>query len=309
MAKKKSESLPSSLELLLDTMCNTFGGIMFIAIALVIVTQFASKSVMESITKLPTPEEKEALRRQLAELQLEVHEVEQKRINAQMDRMGFEPEAVAVVRQILETREELQAAMEEELEAKQLLQDAQEEQNKLDDQAVANQEELKVLQEEQLEAMEQLRREERILEMAKAEMKELQQACQDLKKKLASTKPAQTITFSMEIDRSPVDEMTIFINHGRFYTASDVSTEELGGDQFRVRFPAGRGHGASADEISRVFSSKSSGTVHIWVGDQSFNTLVEVRNFLRGKKIPVSWEYCSEFTFVRSSNVHRGVSF
>ena len=309
MVKKNSESLPSSLELLLDTMCNTFGGIMFIAIALVIVTQFASKSVMDSITKLPTLEEKRALSRQLAELQLEVHEAEQKRINAQMDRMGFDSEAVAVIQQILETREELQAVMTEELEAKQLFQEAQEEHNKLDDQAVANQEELKVLQEEQLEAMEQLRREERILEMAKAEMKELQQACQDLKKKLASTKPAQTITFSMEIDRSPVDEMTIFINHGRFYTASDVSTEELGGDQFRVRFPAGRGHGASAEEISRVLSSKTSGTVQIWVGEESFETFVAIRNFLRNKKIPVSWEYCSDFDFSRSSNVHRNVSF
>ena len=30
------QSLPESLELLLDTMCNTFGGVMFIAISMVI---------------------------------------------------------------------------------------------------------------------------------------------------------------------------------------------------------------------------------------------------------------------------------
>ena len=309
MAKKNSESLPSSLELLLDTMCNTFGGIMFIAIALVIVTQFASKSVLDSITKMPTQEEKEALRRQLAELRGEVHDVEQKHINAQLDRMGFTPEAVRVIHQILETREEHQAAMEAEKEAKQRLQDAQAEHNKLEDQAVANQKELKDLTTEQQKVQEQLYRENQELERARNETRKLQNECQELKGKLDNAKPAQTITFSMENERTTGDELSIFIKQGRFYTPAEIDTEELGGNRFRVRFPAGRGYGASPEEIGRAFSSKTSGTVQIWVGDNSFDTFVAIRNFLRNKKIPVSWEYCSEFEFYRSANVRRDVSF
>ena len=41
MGNKKS--LPDSLELLLDTMCNTFGGIMFIAISLVVMSQLLTQ--------------------------------------------------------------------------------------------------------------------------------------------------------------------------------------------------------------------------------------------------------------------------
>ena len=37
------KNLPDSLELLLDTMCNTFGGIMFIAISLVVLSQLVTQ--------------------------------------------------------------------------------------------------------------------------------------------------------------------------------------------------------------------------------------------------------------------------
>ena len=38
----RKNKLPDSLELLLDTMCNTFGAIMFIAISLVIISQITT---------------------------------------------------------------------------------------------------------------------------------------------------------------------------------------------------------------------------------------------------------------------------
>src|SRR5574344_1164286 len=49
---RKKCSLPDSLELLLDTMCNTFGGIMFIAISLIIISQLITKTLRSA-----TPEE------------------------------------------------------------------------------------------------------------------------------------------------------------------------------------------------------------------------------------------------------------
>ena len=45
----KSNSLPDSLELLLDTMCNTFGGIMFIAISLILVSSMVTRNILSLV--------------------------------------------------------------------------------------------------------------------------------------------------------------------------------------------------------------------------------------------------------------------
>lgn len=69
---KKSRENDSSLELLLDTMCNTFGGVMFIAIALTVVLSIVSKvSVNE-----PVEGDWEAMKKQLIRLQSEVDELQ-----------------------------------------------------------------------------------------------------------------------------------------------------------------------------------------------------------------------------------------
>ena len=47
MARKNH--LPDSLELLLDTMCNTFGAIMFIAISIVVISQLSTKAIKEKV--------------------------------------------------------------------------------------------------------------------------------------------------------------------------------------------------------------------------------------------------------------------
>lgn len=71
----------SSLELLLDTMCNTFGGVMFIAISLVVVISMvrsASRALEEN-----APRKLEQLQQELARLEREAAEsresVEQRR--------------------------------------------------------------------------------------------------------------------------------------------------------------------------------------------------------------------------------------
>ena len=67
MSKKSTEN-SDSLELLLDTMCNTFGGVMFIAIALVIISTFIPK-----ITKDIDAESTNDMR--IAELQAEIEQL------------------------------------------------------------------------------------------------------------------------------------------------------------------------------------------------------------------------------------------
>ena len=60
-----------SLELLLDTICNTFGGVLFIAIMVVMLLQNAGQGP-ETVVPAPSPEELEARTEQLATLSAEV---------------------------------------------------------------------------------------------------------------------------------------------------------------------------------------------------------------------------------------------
>lgn len=67
---KRNRDTESSLELLLDTMCNTFGGVMFIAIALVVVLSMTTqvKNAMSENKPEITQERLEELQKKLEEL-------------------------------------------------------------------------------------------------------------------------------------------------------------------------------------------------------------------------------------------------
>ena len=70
MARKNH--LPDSLELLLDTMCNTFGAIMFIAISIVVISQLSTKAIKEKAPVEITEEYLEELREKVRELEEEL---------------------------------------------------------------------------------------------------------------------------------------------------------------------------------------------------------------------------------------------
>jgi TolA-binding protein len=69
MRRRQEED--SSLELLLDTMCNTFGGVMFIAISLAVML-----SMRSAVNAVPadTSAEIRAVQQRIAELQLELEQ-------------------------------------------------------------------------------------------------------------------------------------------------------------------------------------------------------------------------------------------
>jgi len=66
---KKPLITGDSLELLLDTMCNTFGGVMFIAIALVVISSFIPKIVVELDEDVAEMAKIEQLQEQISQLQ------------------------------------------------------------------------------------------------------------------------------------------------------------------------------------------------------------------------------------------------
>jgi hypothetical protein len=76
---KKSLITGDSLELLLDTMCNTFGGVMFIAIALVVISSQIPKIIVEV-------EDDVAEMAKIEELQLEVFQLQTQLKKQQIDR-------------------------------------------------------------------------------------------------------------------------------------------------------------------------------------------------------------------------------
>ncbi len=79
MSKKKDSSESGSLELLLDTMCNTFGGVMFIAISLVVIASFIPKFIKESTTEEMTLEQLEKIEDEIDGLKKKIEALSQSR--------------------------------------------------------------------------------------------------------------------------------------------------------------------------------------------------------------------------------------
>lgn len=110
-----------SLELLLDTICNTFGGVLFIAI-MVVMLLAQSAHGPEAVVPAPSPEELEAQSRELAELSAEVLRKQEIQASQAALVQSLAPDAI---RELIERRKTLLA----ELAKQQASVDAQQAQN------------------------------------------------------------------------------------------------------------------------------------------------------------------------------------
>ena len=88
---RRKNKLPDSLELLLDTMCNTFGAIMFIAISLVIISQFSIKAVKAKKPLNIDEEHLGKMRRQVRDLNQTLAEEEPPRMVSTNFRVDIRP--------------------------------------------------------------------------------------------------------------------------------------------------------------------------------------------------------------------------
>ena len=310
---RKSNQLPSSLELLLDTMCNTFGGIMFIAIALVIVTQVSSKMLEKAMTYVPTPEERQQVREELADCQTALLELEQQRLIQQLEKRGLPPEALALVRKILETRQqnaallpELDALNQENLNAQLAYSEEAENTRAAEEKNAELEEKFQTLQANKRLAQ-------AAQEQAKQQEATAQEQLEKLKKQAKNARPAQVLTFSMEHETSARGEFAVFLIRGRIYRddSSEVYQKPIRDDGRVVQIsPRGTGHGCTTYELDNLFSpiEMAGRYVHIWVDNSSFPSLCFLRNYLRNRHIGTSWRYTDDFVFYMGSNFQRGVS-
>lgn len=102
MSRRRSAP-PDSLELLLDTLCNTFGGVLFIAILVVILLQLSGPEKRNKTSERVTPESIEELARSLETLRKEInvlHKTAQKQELLHNDATTHE---ITVLRQRLQT--------------------------------------------------------------------------------------------------------------------------------------------------------------------------------------------------------------
>ncbi len=113
--RRRSEEDDSSLELLLDTMCNTFGGVMFIAISLLVIISMMTQSpVKESEARQDTAtviEELESLQKIYAELlktiQLQAEQIKLKKQSTIDEKL----QEIVLLQQLLDsTKVKLEAA-------------------------------------------------------------------------------------------------------------------------------------------------------------------------------------------------------
>ena len=115
MSKK---SLPDSLELLLDTMCNTFGGIMFIAISLILVSQMVSKKILKESAEKAAKQVKVdpiAMKRDIQDLELDILKLQQKLKNIQSVAESFTESKEKARSEYLKKIEEEKAKTEEQV--------------------------------------------------------------------------------------------------------------------------------------------------------------------------------------------------
>lgn len=103
--RDRTKTGSDSLDMLLDTICNTFGGILFVAILVVLMIR-SSATVVDLDTPIDaTPDEIESLRLELKRQQSELESLEMASLSQARLVEGFAPEEI---QELLKTRNDLQ---------------------------------------------------------------------------------------------------------------------------------------------------------------------------------------------------------
>jgi len=110
MRRRRRSNSADSLELLLDTICNTFGGVLFIAILVVILLRMTGDNHEEEPTESVAPEHFQKLQNRLTSLTRELSLIQENRISQQRLAEKF---AEQEVREQIITRNTLQETLDD----------------------------------------------------------------------------------------------------------------------------------------------------------------------------------------------------
>jgi len=311
MAKKNQ--LPASLELLLDTMCNTFGAIMFIAISLVIISQVTTKLVRDKEPIKITEEYLEQLRGRVKALEDELVQEEKKMAEKALAAIGMPKDKKEKVEELLALRAENQRLVLDLSRQKDELKNAKLEslQMEADLEAAKSDIQLIVLETSQKESLFErmlLERDQRKNRL----QNQLEQAEKDsrtLADKANATR-GQTLTFSMEVSTTGEKDYTVCLKNERMYSEGLGEIIQVRDSDTNGHFSfSGNGHAVKGVANDAFFAPLLKGLtrqnfVTIWCDRASYPILVELRKHLRKREIKVRFFWTEEFKFVYSGGAN-----
>ena len=288
----KKHSLPESLELLLDTMCNTFGGIMFIAISLIIISQLVSKDIRSKTPEEINKEEIARLERNIVKLRNDIVKLKQQALDARFNVSDLSPEKSAALKK-------LHAAAKANL----LLQD---ELDKTHHNSTVTAARLRKSQQECRDAAGSVSKERQLQrrESMKLEAVKRQNSRQinRLQRDLQAVVP-KTFTFAVEAVTS-LRAYWIIIHRNRVYrmdNSDECERVATGERSFRI-VPKGGGIPLAKEgdaAMERIFGSVDKGLYFVCIvsDEESFAALKQLRYYLRKKGFKVQWGVDGEYSF------------
>lgn len=299
----RKNKLPDSLELLLDTMCNTFGAIMFIAISLVIISQVTTKMIRDMQPQEITEEYLKQMRERIRALEDELAVEEQKMAERALAALAMPQKKREKVEKVLDAKAQNQKLI---LDLSHQVDEKTRMQNELEN--ARNEVENTRNEAAQLE-METTQKERALAQMILANQQrkeEMQRRIEQARKEQANlnrtqenTSP-QMLTFSMEIGTTGERQYTICLKNKRLYKVDADEVEVVKDSEEEGHFSfKGNGHLISGNvdgEIRRLLGGVSQGRFVTVFSDQaSYDVLVALRKYFRSRRIKMNFNYTNDW--------------
>ena len=303
MAEHKS---PDSLELLLDTMCNTFGGVMFITISMVIMVSVVSKMLTGGSSAELERQMLEEERRRIAELEAVAEEQNAESQTMQSRSTGYASGDREAVEQLRERMREA-ARLEERHTAQ--LQELKRLQNEVSRRTAANAAELERINRSELEAQAALREQEQRSEL-------LAQEQEAIRGQRAEVRPRKIRFAKNEATRlRPYDVILCGDALHRLGEGFDSSAEvEVRRNGNTLTLIPVRGIPVSEEigkaEFSRLFPGfdRNRCFVRCFVHPDSMETFVGLRQMFRAFGMKLEWMITEEYLLFLTDNPKYRVS-
>lgn len=304
----KNNQLPDSLELLLDTMCNTFGGVMFIAVSLIIISQMIS-SVQKSMTAEDVNESKLAsMRQNIDTLQQEVAELQKNVFENQRKQLNTSPEIKEAIIQYMQLKEN-NLQIQGRLDNLKTKNDAEQERiNRLNLEITQSEAELKEKKYLLSQKQKQLTTKKQHLENALAELTETLKGLQP-----------RSLRFARE-EETLLEPYWVLLKNNKIYRLGPAQSP-LPGEVALQNYNFGRSvrmipqNGTPlgdnpGEELGKLFRDipKNHYFISLVTDCESFNTLLITRQYLRNCLFMVNWSVNPNFEFSYTNDIRNKAS-
>ena len=306
MSRAKKE-LPESLELLLDTMCNTFGGIMFIALALIIISQLVTKQLKEMTPEEIDRKRIEQLNASIKELETEVKKLRAENADKAVAKYNVSAEQKQLIVKIV-------TAIDDSLDLNSKVSAAGEKIKDERKKAAENRRQIAILEKQkQRKIKDNKETRARYSKVAAA----LEREIAELEKSLASSSP-RNLRFAKE-ESTSLKVYRILLQAGTAYRLGNEASPVVGevtvskNGRIATLIPVRGTHiGADPEQtLNGIFDNIDKNRYFIMIISDldSFSTLLAMRQYLRDRGFRATWTVNPEFKFYMVDEVNHKASF